>query len=291
MNHLKILFCCLMAAIVCHSPVAAQNDTILSAGDLPAAAGEPEPPATAARTEDNAAEKVSATPDALWDRANTAYLNADYHTAVDVYERILAQGLVSAKLYYNIANAYFKEGNIGKSILFYNRALRLAPGSEDTRYNLGVAEAMTKDRIEEIPEFFAATWVRNLRHTMGCTSWSILSLVLLAAMLGLLLLFLLAKRIGLRKAGFYGTLAAFVLFVLATWFAVLDRREILRSDEAIMMVASSAVKSSPDSAATDLFVLHEGTKATVTAAVDDWCEITLADGKKGWIERRKIEII
>ncbi len=282
MNTIKILLCTLAAAVAFGLPAAAQ--------DAPAAPAE-----TAVRAETDggatAAEMAAETPDALWDEANTAYLNADYHTAIEVYERILAQGLVSAKLYYNIANAYFKEGNIGKSILFYNRALRLVPGSEDVRYNLAVAEAMTKDKIEEIPEFFAVAWMRSLRHTMGCTSWSILSLVLLAAMLGLLLLYLLAQRIGLRKAGFYGTLAAFVLFVLTTWFAVLERREMLRSDEAVVMVASSAVKSSPDHAATDLFMLHEGTKATVTAALDDWCEITLADGKKGWIECRKIEII
>ena len=282
MNTIKMLCCTLAAAFVFGMPAAAQ--------EAPAASAES---AVRAETDDAAAEApaAAATPDAFWDEANTAYLNADYHTAIGVYERILAQGLVSAKLYYNLANAYFKEGEVGKSVLFYNRALRLAPGNEDVRYNLAVAETMTKDKIERIPEFFAVAWMRTLRHTMGCTAWSLLSLVLLAGMLGLLLLYLLSQRIGLRKAGFYGTLAAFVLFVLTTWFAVLERREILRSDEAVVMVASSAVKSSPDRAATDLFMLHEGTKATVTASLDDWCEITLADGKKGWIESRKIEII
>lgn len=230
-------------------------------------------------------------PQALWDEANTAYLNGDYRGAIEAYGRIMEQGLFSAKLYYNIANAYFKEGSVAKAILFYNRALRLAPGSEDVRYNLSVAEAQTRDRIEEIPEFFAVTWVRALRHTMGCSAWSILSLVLLVVMLGLLLLYLLAQQITLRKVGFYGTMVAFVLVVCTTWFAALERREIMRNDEAIVMVAASAVKSSPDNAATDLFMLHEGTKVTVTAELDDWREITLADGKKGWIESRKIERI
>ncbi len=57
------------------------------------------------------------------------------------------------------------------------------------------------------------------------------------------------------------------------------------------MVASSAVKSSPDRAATDLFVLHEGTVVRVTAELGDWAEIVIADGKKGWIETRKVEVI
>lgn len=276
-----MIFAGMLALLLWSRPAAAQNDTLPFDGAIPA--GEEMPAGS------GAGESLDSA--ALWDKANTAYLNADYQTAIEVYDQILSQGLVSAKLYYNIANAYFKEGSTGKAILFYNRALRLMPGNEDVRYNLAVAEAQTKDDIEEIPEFFAVTWVRSLRHMMGCTSWSILSLVLLAVMLGLLLLYLLAQRIGLRKGGFYGTLAAFVLFILTTWFAVLERREILRSNEAVVMVASSAVKSSPDNAATDLFMLHEGTKVAVTDAFGEWSEITLADGKKGWIECRKIEVI
>ena len=55
--------------------------------------------------------------------------------------------------------------------------------------------------------------------------------------------------------------------------------------------ASTAVKSSPDKSSTDLFVLHEGTVVTITDRLDGWCEVVIADGKKGWVEGRKIEII
>ena len=60
---------------------------------------------------------------------------------------------------------------------------------------------------------------------------------------------------------------------------------------AVVMTASSAVKSSPDKSATDLFVLHEGTVVTITDRLDGWCEVVIADGKKGWLECRKIETI
>lgn len=73
-------------------------------------------------------------------------------------------------------------------------------------------QARTKDNIEDIPEFFFVTWMRDIRHTMGCTAWSLLSLALLACMLGLFLVYLLAQRISLRKAGFYGTVVAALLF-------------------------------------------------------------------------------
>ena len=153
---------------------------------------------------------AAATPEALWDLANTAYINGDYRTATETYERILDEGLSSVKLYYNLANACFKEDRLGKAILYYHRALREAPGSNDIRYNLSVAEARTKDNIAQIPEFFLTQWLRDIRHAMSCTAWTVLSLAALAIALTALLLFLLAQRMRPRKAGFYTTLAAAV---------------------------------------------------------------------------------
>ena len=83
-------------------------------------------------------------PEQLWDAANTAYINGDFRAAAAAYEQLLAQGFVSVKLYYNLANAYFKENRLGKAILFYHRALRLAPGNDDIRYNLSVDRKSTR---------------------------------------------------------------------------------------------------------------------------------------------------
>lgn len=230
-------------------------------------------------------------PDQLWDRANTAYINGDYHTAIATYGELLDRGYSSAKLYFNLGNACFKEGETGRAILCYHRALRLAPGNDDIRYNFSVAESRTKDRIEAIPEFFLTEWVRAVRHTMSCTAWSLFSLVALAVALALFLLYLLAPRLSLRKAGFYGTMVAALLFVATTWFAAGERREQLDDTQAVVMTSSAAVKSSPDRSATDLFVLHEGTLVRITDRLDGWCEVTIADGKKGWIDGRTIETI
>ena len=217
----------------------------------------------------------------VWDAANTAYINSDYHRAIDAYRQLILRGYASDKLYYNLANAYFK------AILYYNRALRLAPGDADIRYNLDVANTFTKDKIAVVPEFFLKGWVRSVRMSLGCTAWSVVSLAALALLFALVLLYLLAWR----KAGFYGTLAMLLVFVASTSFAVTERRELLDSTEAVVMSSSVSVKSSPDKASTDLFVLHEGTKVRTVSELGDWREIVIADGKKGWVEARTIETI
>ena len=61
--------------------------------------------------------------DDLWGEAEGAYREGNFAEAAAAYEAIIAQGKESAELYYNLGNAYFKQNNLGRSILFYNRAL------------------------------------------------------------------------------------------------------------------------------------------------------------------------
>lgn len=238
-----------------------------------------------------AAQVLPATGEGLWEAGNTAYINGDYSRAIECYEAILDGGAYSAKLYYNLGNAYFKEGRLGPAILNYRRALRLSPGNEDIRYNLSVAENRTKDSIESVPEFFLTTWVKALRNTMSGTAWTILSLIALAAMLVLVLFYLLSQRLALRKAGFYGTLLMLLIGIVSTSFALTERRSSMDRDRAVVLSSAISVKSSPGNGATDLFVLHEGTTVRIASRLGDWWEIVIADGKKGWLESRQAEEI
>ncbi len=54
---------------------------------------------------------------------------------------------------------------------------------------------MTKDHIDAVPEFFVKTWLSNLRNLLSSTTWAVLSLVFLAAMLGSALFYLLSRRL------------------------------------------------------------------------------------------------
>ena len=247
----------------------------------------------AQNTEQTSTETIpsSNNPDELWQIANTAYNAGNYAQAEECYTRIVEQGLHSAALYYNLANAHFKQDELGKAMLYYNRALRLRPNDEDIRHNLEYAEQSTKDSIEEIPEFFLKTWIKSLRGALSCTAWSILSLIMLVAALACGLLYLLAQRLSLRKTGFYLMTVTALLFVVTTAFAWSERNMLVERSEAIIMNSAVSIKSSPDRSATELFVLHEGTKVTIGETIDGWAEVRIADGRKGWIEQERIERI
>ncbi len=229
--------------------------------------------------------------DRVWDEANEAYNTERYGDAIAAYDSIRVAGYGSARLFYNLGNAYFRNNQIGPALLNYYRAQRLAPGDADIDHNLRVANAYVVDRIETVPVFFLKRWVIEARSRFGSNGWAWLSLVWLAIGLGAAGVYLLSGRMGLRKLGFYGGIVCLALFLVSAGFAAKGRQAALHPDEAVVMAQSAAVKSSPDGNSKDIFVLHEGTKVKVLNALGDWREVSIADGNQGWIESRAIALI
>ncbi|WP_298063768.1 tetratricopeptide repeat protein [uncultured Rikenella sp.] len=229
--------------------------------------------------------------DTLWARANAAYSNGGYRAAAELYEALLARGVHSGKLYYNLGNSWFKQGRMGKAILNYNRALLLDPTDEDTQYNLAMAQARIVDKIDAVPEFFLKTWLRDLGLTLSSDTWAVLGLIFLGATFAAVILWLLAHTLALRKTGFYGGIVSLVLCLACTFYAHFQRGRLLHNREAVVLNLVAPVKSSPGSGSKDIFVLHEGTQVRMLGTLDGWTEIVLSDGNKGWIASNAIEAV
>jgi len=229
-------------------------------------------------------------PDSLWQRGVNAYENGQWETASSAFEALLSAGIQSPEVQYNLGNAYYKQGDIPRAILAYERVLKADPSSADARFNLEFVSSLTQDRIDAVPEFIFKAWMRKVCYLLSSNAWAVIALVLFAAFLTLLLTFLLAPRQRERKAGFFGGIVALLLCAAALTFSLWQKDEGTRADSAIVMVPVSAVKSAP-AGGTDLFVLHEGTKVRLLDDVGSWKNISLADGRQGWIRSSDIEVI
>lgn len=223
--------------------------------------------------------------------ADSAYARQQYQQAIKDYEELL-EGGVSAELYYNLGNAYYRTDNITQAVLNYERALLLSPGDGDIRFNLQMARSKTIDKITPESEMFFVTWYHALVNIMSVDGWARTSIATFALAIVLALAYLFSARIWVRKVGFFGGLAFIAIFLLANLFAYQQRRELADRTGAIIISSAVPVKSTPSKSGTDLFILHEGTKVEITdGTMRDWKEIRVADGKAGWIETSKIEII
>ena len=223
--------------------------------------------------------------------ADSAYVRGEYQQAIKDYEALLEQG-ASADLYYNLGNAYYRTENITRAVLNYERALLLSPGDKDIRFNLQMARSKTIDKITPEQEMFFVTWYRSLVNLTSVDGWANVALISLALAIVLALLYLFSERIWLRKVGFFGAIILLVFFLLGNVFAYQQKDLLVHRHGAIVTAPAVTVKSTPAKQGTDLFILHEGTKVTITdGSMKDWKGIRLADGKEGWIETRQIESI
>lgn len=230
--------------------------------------------------------------DSLWTAGVQAYTDGKFSDASAAWTSIEESGQKSAKLYYNLGNAWFKQGNYPKAILNYERALRLDPSYSDARYNLEFTSNFVQDKIEPVPEFILKSVARKVCYVMGSNAWAVIFLVLLAAALMMGLLFLLGSSVGKRRAGFYCGIVLLLLSAGALSFSIWQKSDSVKTDTAIVMSPVSSVKSSPSSGSSkDLFVIHEGTKVTILDEVGSWKNIALADGRQGWITSNELEVI
>ncbi|MBN1388170.1 MAG: SH3 domain-containing protein [Bacteroidales bacterium] len=219
----------------------------------------------------------------LYDQALTEYQNNNFEESLELFERLIANGYSSYKLYYNAGNAAFKTGNIPASILNYEKALLLKPFNEDAKYNLEIAKTYTVDKLEVIPEIFFIRWFKLVSLLLHTNTWSLISIACFALSLLLLAVFLFSARYKLKKATFILAVTVFAISLLSLSLAFTNKSLTLNNKEAIVFEPVLTGTSSPGTGGNELFVIHEGTKVEVEDKLGEWYEIKLSDGTVGWV--------
>lgn len=225
-------------------------------------------------------------------KADSAYMNNDYVSAIQYYEDLLKERGEAADIYYNLGNSYYKADNIAKAILNYERALLLKPGDNDIRFNLEMARSKTVDKVNPISEMFFVTWIKSLMNSMGADKWGKWAIASFILFILSLILFIFGKRVIFKKVGFSTALLFFILVIVTNIFAFQQKKFQTDRINAIVISPSITVKSTPTEGGTDLFILHEGHKVSIKDnSMKGWKEIALEDGNVGWIPSAAIEII
>lgn len=223
--------------------------------------------------------------------ADAEYQKGNYQQAIKDYEEILKNG-VSADIYYNLGNAYYRTDNITKAVLAYERAHLLSPGDEDINFNLQFARGKTIDKITPAGEMFFVTWYKSLVNFTSVDNWAKLGILSIIVALVLVLVYLFAPQMVLRKVGFFGGILLFVVFLLSNLFAYQQKQLLVNRTGAIVVAPTVNVKKTPAMQSADLFVIHEGTRVDITdKSMKGWRGVKTADGREGWIETHQIEEI
>jgi tetratricopeptide (TPR) repeat protein len=234
---------------------------------------------------------ASGAADACFIKGNEHYQNGDYPAAIEQYNNILKMGYESWEVYYNLANACFKDGQLGLAVVNYERARRLNPKDEDINYNLELINLSIVDRIEKLPRFFLSAWISNIANAVNLPTLGMM-MVFIYILFGVFFIVrVLNNSTVFVKPLFIATLTTGIMLLCISSLFVVRIIEVEKSVEAVVLADKVEVRSAPDEAGTEVFALHEGVKIRIQDRSLNWIEIKLADGKVGWIKENAVEVI
>ena len=239
--------------------------------------------------------------DSVAEKAARAYHDKNYNEALTLYKQAANEQGVSAELYYNLGNTYYRLGNRGQAILNYERALKLSPSMGKARDNLHFVKEKNVIRDEGEVTFFAAG-ASAVARLMDSNGWATTALLLFIATIALALCYAFASTVKWRKWGFFGGIATLALCACAVACAVSHYHTATARDAAIVTAEQATFGKSPreivDSSEV-AFTLPEGYKVavtdSVTAGTDStatrWYKVSTHDGHVGWSDGKQITII
>jgi len=215
-----------------------------------------------------------------FESANKLYEEGKYADAAAAYQKLTESGMVSAPLYFNLGNAWFKSGQIGRAIAAYRQAQQITPRDPDLRANLQFA----RNQISG-PTLSPSRWQRWLGR-LTLNEWTLLASG--AVWLWLLLLAILQWRPALRPSlrGYVLALAAIAALFCACAAASLRQTRFLRT--AIVVTGEATVRYGPLAESPAAFTVHDGAELRVLDQKDEWLEVSAGPRRTGWLRRDQI---
>jgi len=229
------------------------------------------------------ADGAASSPNTIFFHGNALYGEERYADAAAEYQRVLAAGVESGPLYFNLGNAYFKAADVGHAVLAYERAARLMPGDPDLRANLRFARGADEDAGPLLGRLLFPLSGRFTSDTLLLVA-SLLFTVLLALRIAARLLPA-RERLAARAA----TAAGLALLVVGSSAAYRLITVDLPTFAVVVAPQGATVRFEPSAGCTAHFESKTGSVLRVLATRERWAQVVRADGTRGWIETSAIE--
>ncbi len=226
--------------------------------------------------------------------ANGLYESGQFVQATQAYEQLVDQGYVDSALFYNLGNAYYKQGDTGGAIVNYRRAQQLAPRDPDIRANLALARAQAVDRVEVaddgglLSQFGEAVQWRFTLNELAMAAvalWGVFAFLVIvtgSAEAGG------RWRRGLRYC-LVGVSVGLVVSVLALGsFLYVGSGE----SEGVIVAAEVEVTSGPGTQYATAFSLHNGAEVRLLETRGSWARLVLPGSDlEGWVPASAVESV
>ena len=105
----------------------------------------------------------------LFENSNRAYAEKKFDDAILGYEELIQKKTLSPSILLNLGNSYYSKGDVGRAVLYYERALLMNPSDPDVQANLEIVRK--KAGLASPPEPNDSEWLSPAPPT---ASWTLL---------------------------------------------------------------------------------------------------------------------
>jgi tetratricopeptide (TPR) repeat protein len=216
----------------------------------------------------------------IFNRAVESYEKNEYPSAIRDFEQILDLGHKTGNIYYNLANSYLSNDELGKALINYEKAKIFIPQDPDLINNYRYARSLIKQDDQSGSGLSQMTF---LNGGMGFPSLPSLIFLFIGCYFSFALFFIFLK-IFKRSITLNKNALLFVFVVFALIF--LYFRCILLNIETLNIVVPSVTDArfEPNEKSGSNYILYEGMKVNVLRNYRDWSRVKRGDGKIGWIK-------
>jgi len=223
---------------------------------------------------------LAADPSSAFEAANKLYYGGKFAEAVAAYENILYSGQKSVALYYNLGNAYFKSGQIGKAIAVYREAEKMTPRDPDIRANLQFARNQIQGPT------LASSRGQRVLGKLTLNEWTLLAA--LALWVCFLILAIREWRPNLKRSLRFYLFAAAIATVLLFACVSISWIENRSTRTAIVISRDVPVRRGPLEDASSSFTVHDGAELRVIDQNNEWLQVTTDPSRIGWLRRDQV---
>jgi tetratricopeptide (TPR) repeat protein len=217
---------------------------------------------------------------AEFDAANNLYGQGKFSQAAEAYEKMLRSGQVSAAVYFNLGNAWFKAGEMGRALDAYRHAEHIAPRDPDVRANL----QFTRNQVQgpSLPPTRPQRWLGRLT----LNEWTWLAGIAVWLWFGLLTLLQLQPKLKPALKGWLLTVGLAAACLCAGLGAAMYQSAFARS--AVVITREATVRTSPLEESEPAFTVRDGAELRVLDQKDEWLQVTADTGRIGWVRKDQV---
>lgn len=227
----------------------------------------------------------------IFAEGNKAYQEKDFAKAIKIYEELMQAGWNSPDLEYNLANAWYRNGSIGRAVLHYERAILCKPNHSEAKKNLAFLQSKIPDDIEPLPEFFIAKWWKEARLILPATGMGITGLAIWWLGFAALGAWVLCIPKWQKKWSLTTGITLILLSLLPISLALSRVVFEQNTQQAILIQKSAILHSAPDETSSEILTLDEGLKMEQVEYLQGWWQVRLPNGEVGWLPEQAIEKI